>query len=147
MGAVKSAASLTRRSLLGLGALGLAACTKGSSPAAHGADRGSVDPDAGLLASAHGNEQVLVAAYDSAIPSASGAERARLTAERALHATHLHALGKPTPLSPSLPPGDVDLLLRGSTDLLRGAAVEAADGAHAAVFASIAASHEAMLRD
>jgi hypothetical protein len=121
--------------LLGLAALGLAGCKAGSSASAT-----HTDPDRSALAVARSAEQVLVAACDAA----------GLTAESAIHAEHLAALGGsvPVPRALNTPAAHaIRALLRDSTDSLRGAALAAVSGAHAAVFASVAASHEVMTHD
>lgn len=133
---------VSRRSLLGLSLMAIAACK-------HKASAPPVDPDAAALAVARESEQELLASYDTAIASASAAAAPRLAAERALHAAHLTALGGATPgrstdaFSTST---SVKALLRRSARVFDGVAVGALDGTHAAVFASIAASHEAMAR-
>src|SRR5437667_182721 len=84
-GSVRSAATISRRSALGLGLLAVAACKKGSSPSAP-----RVDPDSSALADARASElAVLAAATDPA--------------ERALHTQHLTALGGSTLGSPTSP--------------------------------------------
>lgn len=143
--AVKSAATISRRSLLGLAALALGACKKGSSASASRAE-----PDAAALASARATELALIAAYDSFLDTIQGSAVSHLLAERALHTAHLAALGGsaagPSPAATSTPAA-IPSLLRNSASSLRAAAVAAVDGVHAAVFASTAASHEVMLSE
>lgn len=140
LGAVKPAGALSRRSLLGLAALGLAACTKGSSPA-HQAHQEGVDPDASALAAAIASEHALIAV----------SEAAGLTTQLGLHRAHLAAMGGSviTPSATAAPIGTqrIRSLLRSNAAMLRGSAVAAVSGAHAALLSSIAASHEAMSRE
>ncbi|HVT65359.1 MAG TPA: hypothetical protein VHD81_09405 [Mycobacteriales bacterium] len=129
---MKSAATITRRSVLGAGLLAIAACKHPSSPPVP-----HVDPDAAALAEARAMEvQLLSETTDPA--------------ERAAHLQHLAALGGtvPSPTATTTPVTEpVRVQLRGSADSLRTAAVAASNGMHAAVFASIAASHEVLLGD
>jgi hypothetical protein len=127
---VKSAATITRRSLLGLAALGLAGCKHRSS-----ASTPRVDPDASALATARAVEiELLLATTDPG--------------EHARHLGHLAALGGTAPTAVATPATTLPRpLLRTSAKSLREAAVAAVDGTHAALFASIAASHEVMLGD
>ncbi|MGN6473027.1 MAG: hypothetical protein ACTHK4_05165 [Mycobacteriales bacterium] len=143
---MKSAATISRRSLLGFAALALAACKKGSS-----ASVPHRDPDATALADARASEEAILAMYDAQLAGATGDTADLLTARRAAHAEHLTALGG-TPSSPpnigtstAQPFGQIGRVLQDSATSLRGAAVAAVDGAHAATLASIAASHQAMV--
>jgi hypothetical protein len=139
---VKSAAALSRRSLLGLIVLAVAGCKHGSSRTAAQA-AGAAD----ALASARASELSLLTAYGNARDlGLSGAEAARIEAERALHVAHFHALGgasEPLATGASAAATSIRTQLRTSAATLRAAAVVAVDGADAALLASIAASHEA----
>jgi hypothetical protein len=129
---VKSAATITRRSLFGLAALGLAGCRKGPAPATP-----HLDPDASALATARALERQLIEATTHPV-------------ERALHVQHLAALGgsaRTIGADPLTDGASLRSRLRSSASVLRGAAAAAVSGAHASVFASIAASHEVMLHD
>lgn len=143
-----SAATLSRRSVLGLAALGLAGCKHSSTPSAP-----RVDPDASALASARAEELALIAAFDGQITGASGDTADALAASRAVHAAHLTALGGTPPPAPTVgtstaPPfDDIGRELRRSAQSLRGLAVAASAGHNAAILASIAASHEVFARD
>lgn len=142
---MKSAVALTRRSLFGLAALGLAGCKAGSSPPAP-----RVDPDAAALASARAAEADLLARYDTQIAGATGDTADLLSSRRAAHAAHLAALGGTPAPAPGIgtaaaqPFGTIDRDLRKSSESLRAAALAAVDGKHAALLASVAASHEVM---
>lgn len=105
-----------------------------------------VAPDAAVLADAHGPEAALIGAYTLAIASAKGSELARLTAERDLHRAHLARLGARSGIA-GFTGDSIHERLRLSVAHLRSLAVSAVDGPDAAVLASIAASHEVMLRD
>lgn len=124
---------MSRRSLLGLAALGLAACKKGSSPPTP-----RVDPDATALAAARDGELTLI----------RSCEAVGFTADQNIHTAHFKALGGVFPSAPVMPKllqtDEIQSAVRGSVASLRGAAVAAIDGDHAARFASIAASHEVM---
>ncbi|HVT21119.1 MAG TPA: hypothetical protein VHE57_07010 [Mycobacteriales bacterium] len=126
---MKSAVSLTRRSFLGLAALGLAGCKGASPPAAR-----HLDPDASALAAARDAEVALLAATTD-------------PAQREAHVAHLAALGGSAPGAATAIGPSARSLLRSSTTSLRAAALTATSGTHAAVFASIAASHEVLARD
>jgi hypothetical protein len=135
--------TITRRTLLGCVGLVLAGCRGGSatptrSPAPPG-------PDAAALATARHNELRLLLSYDTAIRRASEQQRPPLQLARALHATHLSALGAKLP-----PVGqgghrihDLPGALAASARSLRGLAIGAHEGRNAATLASIAASHAA----
>jgi hypothetical protein len=98
-----------------------------------------VSLDAAALAEAQATEAALIAAC----------EAAGQVDEVGIHTLHLAALGGslPTPSATSAPSRSIKPLLRSSAVALRRAAVAAVEGTHAAVFASIAASHEVSGRD
>jgi hypothetical protein len=91
---------------------------------------------------------MLLVSYDTAIRRASARHRPALQVARALHATHLSALGDtPPPVTsrgPLIP--DLPKALRASAATLRQLAVGAHVGKNAATLASIAASHAAAPR-
>jgi hypothetical protein len=132
---VRPAVTITRRTVLAGGLVTLVGCShpqRTPPPAAPA-------PDAAALASAIAVEQQLLGAATD-------------PATQATHAAHLTALGGSTPPSASPPAaaGSADatrVMLRASAQSLHGAAVTAVIGRHAAVFASIAASHEVLLGD
>ncbi|HTR69881.1 MAG TPA: hypothetical protein VMH41_06590 [Mycobacteriales bacterium] len=138
---------LTRRSLLIAGALVSAGCSAASS--GH-TPRAATTTDASGLARAHDLEQALITAYDAKIADATGSERARLEVERAIHVAHLGALRDRIPSATASPAASghtpIAPLLRHSIRSLRSLALVATSGADAALFASIAASHETSLR-
>ncbi|HVX70563.1 MAG TPA: hypothetical protein VHA79_12835 [Mycobacteriales bacterium] len=126
---------LSRRSILGLAALGLAGCKAGSSAAS-----GRAEPDAAALVAARSSEAVLVAAC-----MATG-----LAGEAVVHRQHLAALGgtETVPTTLNTPARSaVRALLRDNADKLRSAATGAVDGSTAALLASIAAAHEVAARE
>jgi hypothetical protein len=146
---VKSAATITRRSFLGAGLLTVAACKHGSSPSTP-----RVDPDSALLESIRATEETLIAGYDALLAKASGATADRLAAERAGHVQHLAALhgAEPPPGSTHRTSAPTSLRalreeIAGTGATIHDAALAAVDGTHAAILASIAASHEVMIRD
>jgi hypothetical protein len=127
--------------VLGAGLLVVAACRHAPARAA--------GPDPVALADARETEQSLIAACAAALAAAPrGPGASRLTAQRDAHATHLAALGggSGADVAP-VPPTRGPSLLRSSAASLRAAAVAAVAGADAALLASIAASHEAMLEE
>jgi hypothetical protein len=135
--------TITRRTLLGCVGLVIAGCRGGSatpspSPAAPG-------PDAAAIATARHDEVRLLLSYDTAIRRASAQQRPPLQVARALHATHLSALGaKPPPVGQRGPRiHDLPHALAASAQTLRTLAVSAHEGRNAATLASIAASHAA----
>jgi hypothetical protein len=135
--------TITRRTLLGCVGLVIAGCrggsaTPGRSPIAPG-------PDAAALATARHDEVRLLLSYDTAIRRASVKQRPPLQVARALHATHLSALGATPPPVGQRGPRIHDLpgALAASAQTLRSLAVSAHAGRNAATFASIAASHAA----
>jgi hypothetical protein len=133
---------ISRRALLGLAVLGVAGCGKHRHPRA--APQPIVVPDAAALTTARRLEQMLLASYDERLAHASPRHRPRLQVERAIHATHLSAL-KATPKAGAHPTAvhNLEHALRTSARTLRAQANAATDGSNAALFASIAASHEA----
>jgi hypothetical protein len=132
---------LSRRAALGLAILAATGCqsrtkTTPTPPQA---------PDDVALQTARQDEQALLAAYDAKLARLPLSKRGALQVERAIHATHLSALhgtgahhAPPTATSTPLP-----VALRTSARQLRRLALDATDGANAALLASIAASHTA----
>jgi hypothetical protein len=137
--------TITRRTLLGCAGLVLAGCRGGSaSPRPSAAPQGP-GPDAAALATARSGELQLLLSYDTAIRRASAHQRPPLQVARALHATHLTALGASAPPATRRGPRihDLPAALAASARSLQGLAVAAQDGRNAATLASIAASHAA----
>jgi hypothetical protein len=135
--------TITRRALLGCAGLVLVGCRGGSaSPRRSTAPPG---PDAAALATARTGERQLLLSYDTAILRASAHQRPPLQVARALHATHLTALGASAPPATQRGPliHHLPAALAASARSLRGLAVAAQDGRNAATLASIAASHAA----
>jgi hypothetical protein len=135
--------TITRRALLGCAGLVLVGCRGGSASPAPSAARPG--PDAAALAAARSGELQLLLSYDTAILRASARQRPPLQVARALHATHLTALGASVP--PATRRGarirDLPAALAASARSLQVLAVAAHDGHNAATLASIAASHAA----
>jgi hypothetical protein len=135
--------TITRRTLLGCAGLVLVGCRGGS--ASPGPSAKPPGPDAAALATARSGELQLLLSYDTAILRASAQQRPPLQVARALHATHLTALGATAP--PTTRRGrrihDLPTALAASARSLRDLAVAAHDGHNAATLASIAASHAA----
>jgi hypothetical protein len=134
---------LTRRAALGLGigAVVLAGCNH-KKPAAAPSSTPTSLADAAALATARHDEVALVAAYDHLIKHTPISKRGALQVERAIHAAHLAALkGTPDPAQGAHL--DIQHALRASSQRLRRLSLAAANGANAALFASIAASHTA----
>jgi hypothetical protein len=142
----RAAVTITRRSLLGCAGLLLVGCRRGSSTAAP--SPAPPGPDAAALATARQGELRLLLSYDTAILHASARQRPPLQVARALHATHLTALGgTPPPVGRSGPRiSALPSALATSARSLRQLAVAAHDGRTAATLASIAASHAATRR-
>jgi hypothetical protein len=138
---VQSGPKLTRRSLVGLAVLVVAGC-KSKTPKQP--PRPVVVPDADALVEAKFAERTLLVSYDAAIDAAPLRNRAPLQVQRAIHATHLAALHAPTRLGgpPLTAVTSIERALATSARNLRAFAVDATSGANAALFASIAASHE-----
>lgn len=135
-------AVLSRRALLGLAALSVAGCGKHNKPISS-KPTPVVPPDAAALVTARGGERLLLASYDAKIAHASTRELPRLQVARAIHATHLSALsGTPSSSADIAVVTDLHHALRASARQLRSLALAAQLGANAALFASIAASHE-----
>ena len=136
---------LTRRSLLGLAAVAVAGCHKA---AKHGTATRKLIPDASAIYVARQIEHDLLAGYDKKIAAASAATRPGLVVQRAIHATHLKALGTgyagPARFGNRITPG-IHAELRQSVGELQQLALKATDGANAALLASIAASHQVSL--
>jgi hypothetical protein len=132
---------LTRRAVLGIAVVAVAGCSKHAKPVVRPP---AAAPDIAALRAARVGEVALLAAYDAKIRHASTSERAALDVERAIHATHLSALrGTASSAAAATPLHDLPHALRSSARVLRSFAVAATSGSNAALFASIAASHEA----
>jgi hypothetical protein len=130
------------RAAVGVAALAVAGCR---SQSAHTISRPAGDPDAAALAAAREGELGLLTAYDAALKALPLHKRAPLQVERAIHAAHLAALPQAgTATVPAArPPKHLTSALRASAVVLRQHALDAVDGANAALLASIAASHTA----
>jgi hypothetical protein len=128
---MRAAVTMTRRTALGLGLLVVSACKHKTAPRPP-----ALPPDASALGALTADEMSMLAATTD-------------PAEFAMHVQHYVALGGSATDYPA-PPEQSDAaprpLLKRSAAALRQAAVNAVDGTHAATFASIAASHEVMLR-
>lgn len=103
--------------------------------------------DAEAVEAAASRERMIVATCDAAIARAAVADLPALQVARAVHATHLAALhdagALPSTSAPStVAPRRLIPVVRQSASELRGLAIRARSGANAALFASIAASHE-----
>jgi hypothetical protein len=135
--------TITRRTLLGCAGLVLVGCRGGSASPIPSAV--SPDPDAAALAAARSGELQLLLSYDTAILRASAKQRPPLQVARALHATHLTALGATAPSATRRGPRirNLPAALAASARSLQGLAVAAHDGHNAATLASLAASHSA----
>jgi hypothetical protein len=136
--------TITRRTLLGCAGLVLMGC-RGGSAAAPKQSAASPGPDAAALTAARQGELNLLLSYDTAILRASAHQRPALQVARALHATHLTALGGSVPPAARRGPRihDLPAALAASARTLQGLAVAAHDGRSAATLASVAASHAA----
>jgi hypothetical protein len=132
---------ITRRSLLGLSAAVLAAC----SGKKHRPSAAPPHPDDAAMVAAHLEEQALISAYTSALADAKPKQQAHLEVELAVHRTHLAALSgyppRPGTAVPIVAPAGIRRALAASAGTARAAAVDATDGSNAALLASIAASH------
>ncbi|HEX3900378.1 MAG TPA: hypothetical protein VHW74_14520 [Mycobacteriales bacterium] len=128
---MRPAATVTRRTVLGAGLLLIAGCKH--TRASHSA---TLPPDESALNALLADEASVLAATTD-------------PTQFAMHVQHYVALGGSTTgyaAPPMQPVGAYRRLLGSSTTSLRQAAIDAVDGTHAATFASIAASHEVMLR-
>jgi hypothetical protein len=136
--------TITRRALLGCAGLVLVGC-RGGSATPRPSTAPPPGPDAAALAAARTGELQLLLSYDTAILRASARQRPPLQVARALHATHLTALGASAPPATRRGPRihDLPAALAASARSLQGLAVAAQDGGNAATLASIAASHAA----
>jgi hypothetical protein len=131
--------------VLGLAVVAVAGCHK----AAKRSSFTTANPDADAIATARDIERGLMAEYDTKIAAASAATRPNLVVQRAIHATHLRALeagtaGSPPPVASAGRRLKADL--NASVGRLQQLALRARNGENAALFASIAASHEVSLR-
>jgi hypothetical protein len=129
--------------LLAGSAVFLAACSAKKHPRAKAAP----PADQAAMTAAYQQEQTLIDAYQDALAQATPKLKARLEVELAVHQTHLSALKafRP-PVAATASPSTVHLThlrsaLRAAATAGRQAAVNAVDGANAALLASIAASH------
>jgi hypothetical protein len=137
---VQSRGVLTRRALLGLVGLSVVACDKHPKRTVQAP---VVVPDAAALVTARNLELVLLASYDAKIAHASAGRRPALEVARAIHLAHLDALHGTTSSAADIAVvPNVRHELRVSVATLRGLSRAAMDGANAALFASIAASHQ-----
>lgn len=125
--------------MLGLAVVAAAGCHKAVRQLA----RPPVVPDAAALHTARVGEIALIASYDAALAGAPIRKRPALQVARAIHATHLSALGGALPAKFSAIDAGHDAgILHSSAAELRGLALAATAGSNAALLASIAASHE-----
>jgi len=133
---------LTRRAVITAALVAVAGCHSKSKPSP---SKPAVLPDAAALGTAGHLEKVLLAKYDAEIRRTPLHRRGALQVERAIHAAHLAALqGLAPPAAGSVAAsGSTASLLRSSASELRRLALDATNGAHAALLASIAASHTA----
>jgi hypothetical protein len=140
---VQSRGVLTRRALLGLAGLSVVACDKHPKRAVRAL---VVVPDAAALVTARNLELVLLASYDAKIAQVSARRRPALEVAKAIHVAHLDALHGSTSSTSST--SDIAVVanlrheLRVSAATLRDLSRNAVNGTNAAVFASIAASHQ-----
>jgi hypothetical protein len=138
---------MSRRTLLGAALVTVAGCTGHSAARSRptsSATTPAAAPDADALADARNQEQLLLASYDAAIAHAKRSARPQLEVQRALHATHLSALGVGTSGATDIAVvSGLRRALRRSTRRLREQSLAATSGRDAALLASIAASHEA----
>lgn len=131
---------ISRRAVLLAAVLSVAGCTKHPKPTV---PVKPVNPDAAALVTAQDIERQLLASYHRKIHHASAHDRPLLEVERAIHAAHLEALhGSATSLPSLTARPDLRQALRTSATTLRGLSLSAVEGGTAALFASIAASHE-----
>jgi hypothetical protein len=141
LGTVQPRAVFSRRALLGLAALSVAGCGKHTKQIV---PKPAIAPDAAALVTARNGERLLLASYDAKIAHASARELPPLQVARAIHATHLSALHGTTSSDAGIAVvAKLRHALRSSARDLRSLAFAAQSGANAALFASIAASHEA----
>jgi hypothetical protein len=131
---------ISRRAILLATVLSVAGCGKHLKPAP---TPPAVNPDAAALATAQDIERRLIATYDHLIRHASPHRRGVLEVARAMHTAHLEALhGTAVSDPPATVAHHLDAALRSSATTLRTLSLAAVNGADAALFASIAASHE-----
>jgi hypothetical protein len=137
---VQSRGVLTRRALLGLVGLSVVACDKHTKRTVQAP---VVPPDTDALVTARNVELLLLSSYDAKIAHASARHRPGLEVARAIHMAHLDALHGTTSSTTDIAAvANVRHELRVSVATLRGLSRDAVDGANAALFASIAASHQ-----
>jgi predicted small lipoprotein YifL len=131
---------ISRRAVLLAAVLSVAACGKRPNPVV---PPQAVNPDAAAIATAQDIERELLATYGDKIANASARERPALEVANAVHAAHLAALhGSTSTTSVITARTHLRRALKKSAVTLRGLSLAAVDGANAALFASIAASHE-----
>jgi hypothetical protein len=131
---------ISRRAILLAPVLALAGCGKHRKPVPPAP---AVTPDAAALVTAQLIEKRLLATYHVKIRHASAADRPVLEVALAMHTAHLEALhGSATSGTVAPAARHLRAALHSSVTTLRGLSLAAVDGANAAVFASIAASHE-----
>jgi hypothetical protein len=131
---------LTRRAAITAAVLAAAGCHRKPKPPP---STPAAPPDIAALRTAGHIEEALLAKYDAEIRRTPKHRRGALQVERAIHATHLAALqvlAAPATGAVTVR-GSTTSLLRSSAAELRRFALNATDGAHAALLASIAASH------
>ncbi|HTW20233.1 MAG TPA: hypothetical protein VME70_08495 [Mycobacteriales bacterium] len=131
---------MSRRSLLIAAAVTVAGCGKHHRPRPKPP---ATVPDATALAAARDLERMLIASYDAKIATAGPKRSAQLEVAKAIHGTHLAALhGAPAGSADTAVATNLHKALRQSVRTLRQLATAASSGMNAALFASIAASHE-----
>jgi predicted small lipoprotein YifL len=133
---------ISRRAILVATVLSVAACGKHPKPVPPAP---VVNPDAAALLTAQGIERGLLATYNHRIKHASAHEKPGLEVALTMHTAHLEALHgtagtATTGTAPAVHP--LKAVLRSSAATLRGLSLAAIDWTNAALFASIAASHE-----
>jgi hypothetical protein len=136
---------ISRRAVLLAAVLAAVGCGKRTNPPVPA--QAAVDPDAAAVLTARSIEADLLTTYDARIANASAHKRPPLQVARAIHAAHLAALPAASSAASSAAPAvtshpHVRHALLSSAATLRRLSLAAVEGTNAALFASIAASHE-----
>jgi hypothetical protein len=131
---------ISRRAVLVAGLLAAVGCGKRTNPPV---PVQAADPDAAAVTTARNIEAELLATYHAKIANATATQRPQLQVELAIHAAHLAALhGAPTSVATVTARPHLRRALISSATTLRELSLAAVQGTNAALFASIAASHE-----